>query len=189
MNRFFRFGVLFATLFLYSEFSSDENSLNAKPFIKKNTYLYKDVLNFIKEHENPKFKVKTIHDDGAGYNTIGYGHLIKDNETFANYITIQQADSLLKVDYSYHMQCVVRAYPGLNENQIHAITHMSFCIGIGRIIKNNLVYKSKWGTWRINHKKVLSFSYLGPKFRQDMRNLRKYELNLWSGKEIYKIIK
>ena len=185
MNYYFKRGLLLCTLFLYANLLNNLSVANTSIVETKN--YYNEILIYIKNHENPNFRVSKIHDDGNGYPTIGYGHLIQDHEQFENYITIEQADSLLRIDYEIQIRYVKANFKGLKENQIHAIAHMSFCIGIGNIIKNKMIYKSKWGTWRIDHKTVLSFCYIGNTKRNDLLNLRKYEINLWAGKQVYKI--
>lgn len=61
-------------------------------------------IDFIKSHEGWS---ATPYDDGAGYMTIGYGHLIKRGESFGT-ITREQGEEILRQDIQWAVNNVNR---------------------------------------------------------------------------------
>ena len=96
---------------------------------------FESIIKYIKVHENLNYSVKNIHDDGNKNLTTGYGYLMTSNDKHLTKKSLSeiQADSLLKVDLTRHFYYVKSNFKGLSINQQLAITHMSFCIGIGNI--------------------------------------------------------
>ena len=73
------------------------------------------------------------YDDQAGLRTIGYGHLIKNGESFPpEGISEDDAESLLRTDLAHTEQGVEGAVTAdLNDNQFGALVIFAFNIGLG----------------------------------------------------------
>lgn len=112
------------------------------------------VIQFIKHHEgfNNGFKYTCL----AGYKTIGYGHVIKSNENFPQQITEQQADSLLRADLSKAIKLVKHHYPDLTGSKLLAIGHLTFCKGVGSLLRFDLIDKA---TNEIDTAKLITLKY------------------------------
>jgi GH24 family phage-related lysozyme (muramidase) len=120
------------------------------------------VVNFIKKHEG---YVGTRYVCTAGYETIGYGHIIKKGETF-EYLTMYQADSLLRADFAGAKRVILFHYPELKGNKLLAITHFVFCKGIGTLLRSGVYENGK-----LNEEKIM-----GMKYPQN----RKFEVELFN---------
>lgn len=74
----------------------------------------------------------------AGYSTIGYGHLIKQNEVFES-ITLAEAEELLIKDLRKAESSVKKLiYQPLNENQFSALVSFTFNLGSGALQASTL---------------------------------------------------
>ena len=84
-------------------------------------------LAIIKQYEGLRLQP---YDDGAGNQTIGYGHKIKDGEDFSDGITEDQAEALLESDL-YDAENEVQSYIHvfLNDNQYSALVSLVFNCG------------------------------------------------------------
>jgi len=95
----------------------------------------------------------------AGKPTIGYGHVIRDDENFADQgIDDAQAESLLRRDIGTAEQAVFEAVSvGLTQNQFDAMVVLTYNIGIGAFQNSTLLKDlnagdidsalSQWGRW------------------------------------------
>lgn len=97
---------------------------------------YNQTIEYIKLCEGYR---KTAYNDG-NFKAIGYGQRIlcypgKINDS----LTEIQADSLLRLSFENHLKLSRRCFPKLPKYKILAIGHMSYCIGIGRIKKLNII--------------------------------------------------
>lgn len=108
------------------------------------------VVNFIKAHEG--FRAKSYYCT-AGYETIGYGHVIKKGESFDS-LTVMQADSLLRADFAGAKRLVVFYYPELSGNRLLAVSHFVFCKGIGTLLRSG-VYENG----ELNEEKIMGMKY------------------------------
>jgi|WetSurMetagenome_2_1015567.scaffolds.fasta_scaffold1282648_1 lysozyme len=84
---------------------------------------------------------KKYWDDNDGW-TIGWGHLIKDNENIPNIITLEQATELLKNDLIY-FENIINKYVSivLTQNQFDALVSLVFNIGEVNFRKSTLLKK------------------------------------------------
>lgn len=102
-------------------------------------FVYNNLIEDIKNHEGLKLHKYICP---AGYPTIGYGHLIKENESFPELITIEFADSLLRSDLNKAIELVKNISPILtkpeNELKLLAISHFVFAKGIGNYLSSDL---------------------------------------------------
>lgn len=93
-------------------------------------------LNLIKEFES--FSATPYHCP-AGKLTIGYGHVIKDDEKFSQ-ITEEQANNILKSDCSQAVICInSRIKPELTQNQFDALVSFVFNVGCGNFNTSTLL--------------------------------------------------
>jgi len=104
-------------------------------------------IDFIKGHEG---FVPKIYNDSYGYKTIGYGHLLKEGEEklFANGITREQAEQLLKEDLKIAEKAVnLWVEVPLNQNQFDALVSFVFNVGQGNFRRSTLLKKLNNGDY------------------------------------------
>ncbi len=77
----------------------------------------------------------------ANYLTIGYGHVIKPSESFAE-LTKQQAEALLRADLQSFEGSVVRLITTpLRQNQFDALVSFAYNLGAGALQRSTLRQK------------------------------------------------
>ena len=115
--------------------------------------------------------VNHVYKCPGGYNTIGYGHMIRRNEHFTT-ITDEQADSLLNADYQF---CIDNVPPIYHSNAKLAIARFIFGTGIGTFnrIKNEL---------RHNPKVILKYCNINGKVNKTLLRERTLEYKLITNK-------
>lgn len=125
--------------------------------------ILKSTIEFIKIKEG--FSSYVYND--RGYKAIGYGQRLAcfDGVITEPMDTIK-ADSILRISFDQHRKMVKRVYPKLNYYQNLAISHLSYCYGIGKIKQNGIMQNGK-----LNESKLLSISN---------KDRRQYELKLYN---------
>lgn len=104
--------------------------------------LNKTGIDLIKEFEGFS---STVYLDKAGLPTIGYGHLIKEGETFTE-ITMQQAEEILKRDVLEAENTVNRLVKvKLTQNMFNSLTSFVFNVGSGAFASSTLLRKLNTG--------------------------------------------
>lgn len=84
--------------------------------------------------------VLRVYDDGYGFPTIGWGHLVKPGEKFPETITQQRADEIFAADVAWAEQAVNDALTvTVNQNQFDALVSLCFNIGAGNFKGSTLV--------------------------------------------------
>jgi GH24 family phage-related lysozyme (muramidase) len=108
---------------------------------------YHETLKFIKLHEG--FSA-TVYDDN-GWKCVGHGQRIAffKHYKIKDSISIEEADTILRLSFNDHINMVNQVYQGLNYFQSLAVAHMSYGIGIGTLLKGKYLYKTPEG-WKIN---------------------------------------
>lgn len=97
---------------------------------------YAKTIAFIKQHEG--FSAH-VYDDN-GYHAIGYGQrLLCYDKQIQEPITEQQAEMILIDSFNEHIKTVKYYFPKLIGNRLLAVAHLSYCKGIGFILRNKLV--------------------------------------------------
>ena len=81
-----------------------------------------------------------VYRDVAGFPTIGYGHLVKPDESFPNGVTESQAASILAADVQQAEQAVARLVKvALTQGQFDALVDFCFNLGAGRLAGSTLL--------------------------------------------------
>ena len=83
----------------------------------------------------------------AGYSTIGYGHVVRSNESF-NEISEQEAEELLRRDLYKYEKAVLRfiSVP-LDDNQFDALISFTYNLGSGALQRSTLRAKLNRGDY------------------------------------------
>jgi len=84
----------------------------------------------------------TIYKDVAGYPTIGFGHLLKENEEklFQNGITKEQAYELLAKDVKEAENAIIKyVRVPLTQNQFDALVSFVYNVGSGNFQRSTLL--------------------------------------------------
>ena len=75
----------------------------------------------------------------AGHDTIGYGHVIRADESFAGGISAMQAEVLLRDDVQSAAEAVNRLLPvRLSQGQYDALVSFTFNLGAGALQRSSL---------------------------------------------------
>jgi GH24 family phage-related lysozyme (muramidase) len=132
--------IIILIILLYSETpekeaetaSKIESNLKVNRIENERSYQrnYDRTIDFIKQHEGFS---SVIYNDN-GFKAIGYGQrLARYDEVLIEPISREKAEKVLLRSFGNHMKIVKFYYPKLTGNRLLAISHLSYCIGIGRI--------------------------------------------------------
>lgn len=111
--------------------------------------------------------VNHVYKCPGGYNTIGYGHMVRHGEHFTT-ITDEQADSLLNADYQF---CIDNVPPIYHGNAKLAIARFIFGAGIGTF--NRIKYRL-----RNNPRIILEYCNINGKVNKTLLKERTLEYKL-----------
>ena len=96
--------------------------------------MYEKLLDTIKKHEGyrayPYYCMANVL-------TVGYGHTIKEGDSFSYPMSLQTADSLLRADFDKAINYVERT-TNLEHLQKLAIAHFVYALGSGRFSNSTL---------------------------------------------------
>lgn len=93
-------------------------------------HITQDGIDLIKRFEGFS---STVYICPAGYPTIGYGHLVRDNEKFGK-ISQEEAEALLRVDVESAERAVLRLIKvPLNDGQFDALVSFTYNLGSGAL--------------------------------------------------------
>jgi lysozyme len=158
------------------------NSVYAKEYLwNKN---YHETLEFIKSHEGfSSLPYQCV----AGQPTIGYGHLIKENEQFSAPISERKALELLKKDFDTALK-LTESLVDIEGSRKLAIAHFVYSVGIGNFSRSQLkklIDQNK----PIDEAILLWSNYTssgGTKIRSEMAfKIRQWELYMYNKDESY----
>ncbi len=140
---------------------------------------YERTLEFIKDHEG--FAHGQAYMCPGGYKTIGYGHIILENEKLSQ-ITEQQADSILRIDFNKAIHSL-DTYIELSGSKRLAMAHFVFTKGIGSFNRSTL--KKKILKKESINDELIKWCYYtnskGEKVKsQHALNIRNWELDLYN---------
>lgn len=126
------------------------------PVKKKMSDYVSIALPFIAKHEELRLNV---YKDAAGFDTIGYGHLLLPKEKFTT-ITKAKAEEILAKDLSIADQVIDRyTKVPLNNNQRAALISLIFNIGGGNFLKSTLLKKLNEGDYEEAGNRILRFVF------------------------------
>jgi len=156
----------------------DYNEIFSNPLTEWNKN-YERTIAAIKKHEG--FADGKPYICPGGHNTIGYGHLIKENETYTE-LSKKQADSLLRADFNRALLAVGTSVK-LKGNKKLAIAHFVFSKGIGAF--NNSELRVKIMNGQNIDDEIVKHCYYTDRNGQRVKsqhalNIRKWELNMFN---------
>jgi len=135
------------------------------------------LINLIKQFEGLSL---TRYNDVAGFATIGYGHLIKPQETNLNAISEEKALDLLLNDVAIHFKAVNRLITApLNQNQLCALVDFSFNLGSGALQRSTLRAKLNRGDYCHAAEEFVRYRYAGGKVIAGLLRRRLAERDLF----------
>jgi len=105
-------GLIFASAFGYGKYEE--------------LVVYKSEMNQIVEDEGFR---KCAYNDSLGYRTIGFGHLVKPDESFDTCITAATAFDMLEEDFYSSMDSVGRRYPWASGEVQLVLVNMTYQLG------------------------------------------------------------
>lgn len=136
-------------------------------------------LDLIKKSEGFRDRV---YRDVAGFPTVGYGHLMKPDESFPNGVTELQAASILAIDVQQAEQAVARLVKvGLTQGQFDALVDFCFNLGAGRLAGSTLLRELNAGHPDTAAEQLLSWDHAGGIVSAGLKARRESELKLWMG--------
>ena len=134
-------------------------------------------LELIKKSEGFRDRVYL---DVAGFPTIGYGHLIKPNESFPGGIAEPQAAAILAGDVRDAEQAVSRLVRvALTQGQFDALVDFCFNLGAGRLAGSTLLRKLNAGHHDAAAQQLLAWDHAGGAVNSGLKARREAELQLW----------
>ncbi|MBF0171660.1 MAG: lysozyme [Nitrospinae bacterium] len=99
-------------------------------------HITEEGLNLIKRFEG--FSL-TVYICPAGWPTIGYGHVVRQGETFEEPISRLEAEELLRRDVAWAEQAVLRLVDTpLSDGQFDALVSFTFNLGSGALQRSTL---------------------------------------------------
>ena len=127
-----------------------------------------------------------VYDDGAGYPTIGVGHLIKHNESFTT-ITMEQADELLQHDLEIAEQAVdTMVHVPLTDNQFGSLVSLVFNIGAGAFAGSTLLKLLNQHSYNDAADRFLQWNHAGGKVMTGLTRRRVAERSLFLTNDLSK---
>lgn len=120
----------------------------------------------------------------AGYLTIGYGHLIRDDEKliFDGGISKKDAEELLRQDLRASEQSVIRLiHTPLNDGQFDALVSFTFNLGAGALQRSTLRRKINRGEHELVPRELKRWVWANQKKLYGLVRRRQYESFLYQG--------
>lgn len=117
-----------------------------------------------------------VYIDAAGHPTIGFGHLIKDGETFKEPLLGQAAHDLLLADALFAVNAVnQRVEPRLFQGQFDALASFTFNLGGGAFGKSTLLKRVNAERHADVPEQFMRWVYAGGKKLRGLERRRKAE--------------
>lgn len=121
-----------------------------------------------------------VYKDGAGYPTIGYGHRLKDGESFPNGITLEQGTELLKQDLQTAETAVnTLVKVPLSQPQFDALVDFTYNVGAGNLEASTLLVELNKRDYSAVPGEFVKWVYAGGKVEPGLVTRRQDEANLW----------
>ena len=135
-------------------------------------------INLIKKFEGLEL---SKYKDAVGLWTIGYGHLIRPEETFDRRLTEEEAESLLRKDLQEAEKGIKRLVSvPLTENQFDALVSFVFNVGIGRLASSTLLRKLNANDYAGAASELLKWNKAGGKELIGLTRRRQAEQKLFN---------
>ena len=123
-----------------------------------------------------------VYLDVAGLLTIGYGHLIKPNESFPGGIDESQAAAMLAQDVQEAERAVDRLVKvALTQGQFDALVDFCFNLGAGRLAGSTLLRELNAGHFEAAAQQLLAWDHAAGEVNAGLKARRQAELKLWAG--------
>lgn len=123
-----------------------------------------------------------IYKCSAGKETIGFGHVIKANETFTFPISQELAEELLQNDIKWAEEAVNKNVKvSLLQNQFDALVCLVFNIGTSNFSASTLLKFINQELWDKVPAQFMRWIYSNKVFIKGLENRRKAEVQLWEG--------
>lgn len=134
----------------------------------------------IKEHEGYR---NEVYKDSAGYDTIGYGHLVKSGERFTR-ITPQEGEALLRDDLVEAEGAVSRLVKTtLTQHEFDALVSFVFNLGGGSLAKSTMLKLLNKGMHYAAAQEFTKWVFAGGKKLRGLIKRREAEKQLFLTKE------
>ena len=124
----------------------------------------------------------TVYICPAGYPTIGYGHVVKtqEREQFADGITTEQAETLLRQDVQTAERAVLRLITvPLTDGQFDALVSFTFNLGAGALQRSTLRRRVNRGDHAAVPAEFRKWVWAGGKKLEGLVRRRVEEVNLY----------
>lgn len=123
----------------------------------------------------------TVYLCPAGYKTIGYGHVVKDNEDFSTGITETESQQLLRQGVEIAEQAVLRLINvPLTDNQFDALVSFTYNVGAAALQRSTLRSKVNRQEHEEAIPEFLKWIYANGKKLNGLLNRRQAEAFLYS---------
>ncbi|AFM03865.1 phage-related lysozyme (muraminidase) [Bernardetia litoralis DSM 6794] len=144
----------------------------------KTYYTWDSLITRIKSREGLMLEP---YNCAAGYQTIGYGHLITERDSaLIGGITEKQADSLLRKDLNYSKKWVKNNLK-LKGTKLIAITNFCFAFGTAKLYRSTL-YKKIQNKEKINEE-ILRWININGLPNPNLQEEREFELWLYTAND------
>lgn len=122
-----------------------------------------------------------LYRDAAGYLTIGYGHLLREDESFRKGISQKQAEHLLQQDVRMAETAVQRLIrEPLTQSQFDALVSFTFNLGSGALQRSTLRRKVNGGYHAEVPPEFLRWVWAGGRRLRGLIRRRQAEATLYS---------
>jgi lysozyme len=123
-----------------------------------------------------------IYRDVAGFPTIGYGHLVRPDESFPIGVTESQAAAILATDVQQAEQAVARLVKvALTQGQFDALVDFCFNLGQGRLAESTLLKELNAGRFEAAAEQLLRWDHAGAQENAGLKARREVEFEMWMG--------
>jgi len=122
----------------------------------------------------------TPYDDGYGYPTIGWGHLIKKGEDYSQGITREDADDLFLSDLAWAERTVNRVKTNLTQQQYDALVSLVFNIGETNFHKSTLLKLLNIPGDQDEDEQFAKWRKSGGRVSRGLEKRRRQEMNIYN---------
>lgn len=144
--------------------------------------IYEVFIGYLKKHEGYRGNPYSC---SAGAKTVGYGHVIKEEDDFNYPLDKSSADSLLRADFNKRIEWIEEDL-GLNKikepHKVLALAHFIFNVGQGNF-KNSSLYKDLMKTGKLT-KKITRFVHIktndGYMESSHLKKMRNFEYKMFN---------